>query len=528
MLLHANARCSFAAVWPWLAVAMAWLALADTVSAMIYKAPSGTLKDNCVVWHNGTFHLLTMYRERIPGGEELWNNVWLATSSDGVHWKGVGPVIRNAPFIIYAMRAWKVGNRFVLNHGSFTGPNQDVLRFWQSDDLVHWKYLGKEYDVRRPDGGRLDHMDVIATQHDGRAQWYGYACGGLLRSADGVKWKWLEDYRLSDRNWHVGETAGCQQLAGKYYLLGGNWNGMPQSKGLPGDANYAVLTFVADQPAGPFRPDYPAFRLHGNSGSRAVAVWAGYCRLPDQVLLTNYVTDPHGDGMPWWHAPLKKAVVDKDGHLRMGYWPGNDALKGRPVAIRPGNCTQLFPSPAGGGQKANSVVTVKEDVVRVERPAGPSPRWLGYNSPRTALALLKEPFDCRTGFVLEGRMRVDPLGFGRPVIGLYLEQRPQEGTAALWHTCRLTEIGTMRLADDAHFDCDDRTGFGCATVAGIDAQKASSFRLLFRNDMFELYLNDLLVQTYHTDGATGRVGFLVRDGQAVFDNLKCWEMSIGN
>jgi hypothetical protein len=42
--------------------------------------------------------------------------------------------------------------------------------------------------------------------------------------------------------------------------------------------------------------------------------------------------------------------------------------------------------------------------------------------------------------------------------------------------------------------------------------------------MFELCLNDLLVQTYHTDGATGRIGFVVRDGQATFDNLQAWKM----
>ena len=29
--------------------------------AFIYKTPSGTLKDNMVIWHNGTFYLFTMY-----------------------------------------------------------------------------------------------------------------------------------------------------------------------------------------------------------------------------------------------------------------------------------------------------------------------------------------------------------------------------------------------------------------------------------------------------------------------------------
>jgi hypothetical protein len=368
-------------------------------------------------------------------------------------------------------------------------------------------------------------MDVIAVEDDGKTLWYGYACGGRLRSDDGVKWKWIEDYRVSDRNWSVGETGGCERIGNRFYLLGGNWNGMAGSRGLPGDANYAVLTFVADDPAGPFRPDYPALRLHGNSGPRAVAVWAGFCRLPGQLLLTNYITDPHGNGMPWWHAPLKKAIVDQDGHLRAGYWPGNEALKGSPIPLRLHGCTQVFPPADAERAKATPAFAVEGDVVRVSRPAGPSPRWLGYDHPQTALVLLDSQLDTRTGFVLEGRMKVDPLGFGRPCIGLYLQERPQRGTAALLHTCRLTEIGAMQ-AGDAHFDCEDRTAFGCGTVAGIEPSQACTFRLLFRKDIFELYLNDFLVQTYHTEDATGRIGFIVRDGQAVFDNLKAWKMSL--
>ena len=114
-------------------------------------------------------------------------------------------------------------------------------------------------------------------------------------------------------------------------------------------------------------------------------------------------------------------------------------------------------------------------------------------------------------------------------MGLYLEERSpggRHGTAALLHTCRLSEIGTIRLDDNARFDVEDRVGYGCATVAGITPGAACSFRLLFRKDMFELYLNDLLVQTYRVNGATGRVGFVVRDGQATFDNLRAWRMNL--
>ena len=206
----------------------------------------------------------------IRGGEQdQWRNVWLATSTDGVHWKDVGAVIKDAPFGIYAMRVWQVGDRFLMDHGSFTGDKQDVLRLWESDDLVHWKCLGPEYDVRRPDGGRIDHMDVISEEENGKSVYYGYAVGGLLHSEDGMKWKWIGELPLTD-NMNVRvvqEPGGCQRIGDKFYLLVGGF--------YPGSFEYAVATYISDHPTGPFTPDYPAFRLNGYSGRDLVALWAG-------------------------------------------------------------------------------------------------------------------------------------------------------------------------------------------------------------------------------------------------------------
>ena len=42
------------------------------------------------------------------------------------------------------------------------------------------------------------------------------------------------------------------------------------------------------------------------SGRDLVALWAGYCRTPHGLLLTNYMLDPVGHF--WWHAPLKSPV----------------------------------------------------------------------------------------------------------------------------------------------------------------------------------------------------------------------------
>lgn len=492
--------------------------------AFIYKTPTGTLKDNTVIWHEGTFYLFTMYgQEEMKGNDSLFNSVWLATSTDGVHWKDVGTVIKDQPFAVWSLSVWKAGNRFIMNHGSHS-PG-DILRFWQSKDLLNWENLGEEYAVRTPDGQRLDCMNILTIKKERQTQWYGYATGGLLRSEDGVKWRWKENFSLSHPNWKITEVGGCAELEGKYYVTSG-W-----VQALPGDFNYSTLTYVSDQPDGPFGPDFEALRLNGHSGYISVALWARFCQLPDETLMSNYIVDIHTTVPTWWHAPLKKAVVDKEGHLRMGYWKGNDALKGNPIHLNPRRSKLLFPSKEYQNEKKEEIFTSHGESVQISIQPGANPSYIGYADPNTAIIILNEQFDPRTGFVLEGRMRVNPqnqgiLSKGLPAIGFFMEEQSQQGTAAIFHTCHLTELGTMRLSDNAHFDCKDRIGFGCAAVSGIAESTDSTFRLLFRNETFELYLNDLLVQTYFTTGATGRVGFLVRDGKAMFDNLRAWEMNL--
>lgn len=490
--------------------------ISGSAAALLYRAPEGTLKDNCVIWHEGTFYLFTMYCFSQAGSdEEHWRHVWLATSTDGVHWKDVGPVIKDAPFGIYAMRVWRAGDRFFMNHGSFTNGQQDVLRLWESPDLVHWTYLGPEYDIRRPDGARIDHMDVIQEEEDGKAVYYGYAVGGVLRSEDGVKWKWIGELPVADDMSVrvVQEPGGCQRIGDKFYLLVGGF--------FPGSFEYAVATYIGDRPTGPFTPDYPAFRLNGYSGRELVALWAGYCRMPNDVLLTNYMLDPGGQF--WWHAPLKSAVVDAAGHLHMGYWKGNEALKGAavPCAI---DAVQLEPATPAG-----NTASVSGGRVTLNAPALPQVRWITPDKPNRALAFLDTTFDFDAGCVVEGALRVTASNsLFSPAVGICLEQKGQETTAVLFETWGQTEIGTLYLQESLRFESKDQTGYGCATVAGIPAGETGTYRFLIRKGIFEIYLNDLLVQTFWARDLTGRIGFVAQDGEAVFDTPKVWKMTLGD
>ncbi len=496
---------------------VACLLPASAAAGLIYRPPQGTAKDNCVVWHEGRYHLFTMYRQEqalADGDPRQWRHMWAAVSTDGVHWQDVGPVIQDAPFTIYAMRIWRVGERFILNHGSFTGNRQDVLRFWESTDLLHWRYLGPEYDVRRPDGQRLDHMDVVTTTVDGKTAWYGYAAGGLLRSDDGVRWHWESDFAFSDNvpARIVQEPGGCERIGDLYYLLVGGF--------YHGSFNYSVGTFVSESPTGPFRPDYPAFRLTGNGGRRMVSLWAGYCRTPQELLISNYIVDP--GGQVFWHAPLKRAVVDGGRHLRLGYWQGNEALKGDSLPVDLSRCAAVAPTAAG----------VQATASRVELGAAPRQAvwWQTPTTPETVVALLdRSPFDLARGVVIEGKLRVVPAPGGDLIfsaVGLVLEGPAGEGTGILFGTCGQTDLGPLTWTVAARLESADRIGFGCATVAGIPSGKVCTFRLLWRRDLFEIYLDDLLVQTYYTTHASGRIGFVVQDGQAVFEDVRAWAMTL--
>ena len=89
---------------------------------MLYRPSQGIFKDNCVFFHEGRYCLFSMYSALDGNHDDRngYNHVWQAVSDDGVHWRDAGPVI-SAPFLVWAMGVWQAGDRFYLNHGSFTG-----------------------------------------------------------------------------------------------------------------------------------------------------------------------------------------------------------------------------------------------------------------------------------------------------------------------------------------------------------------------------------------------------------------------
>ncbi len=510
--------------------------LAADCAAMVYRPSVGRFKDGFIMRHEGQFYLFSMYT---TGDEANFRNVWLATSRDGVHWKHVGPVIKDAPFNIWAMSVHQVGDKFILNHGSFSrGGVQNVIRFWESTDLVHWTFMGNEADLYpdarwyHPDS-RLDCMSVVPVAEEGRTKYYGYATGpgGFLESADGIHWSGMPQPQV---DWGVVpppptppdeggfEVGGCHAIDGRYYLVGGWFNYM-------GSTGYGVYTLIADTPVGPFRADAAAYRLCGNS-TRWVALWARFCPTEDDLLINGYMYSGYTyETGETWLPPLKRAVVDPGGHLHLGYWKGNEAIKGSPANLDLTACKKVYPDAANGDCSCTATAA------RLDIQAQPERNSILRTNIPTTVAILSDTLDFEKGVVIEGTIQATcrDRRLVASSVGFYLEEKPGEGTAIMLHSYGRTEIGKMTLTDHVDFQPEDTIGPGCAAPAGILPHTNHSFRLLIRKNMFEFYLDDLLVQTFNTSHDPGgigltpqRLGLIAENGQGVFENVTAWSMNL--
>jgi hypothetical protein len=480
---------------------------------MLYKPKTGAMWDPSALWHDGKYHVFMMYDKEGERGLDA-EYCFLASSTDGVHWRDEGIVVeereraRGAKF--FKMFVSRCGDRFVMDHGVLRPEGQDTLRFYESRDLKKWNYLFSN----RPDPkwyvseGRWDHMYILPkTEGEPKAGYFGYVVAtpkpglpsglGMMQSVDGADWEILPppEIEWGDTPQRGLEYGGCERIGGKYCLIGGTGDYM-------GNKGYSMFTLVGDGPRGPFRPDVEAYRLCGAT-SKNVTWLAAWARGKDELLVSNYASLESGT----WMLPLRKPVVDKDGHLRLGWWAGNEALKGKPLAIS----EKRIALTARGGTLYG-------------------------------IAYLANAFDLDTGVVLEGRIQapVSPpqeatgenAPDAKPGAGFVVDEGAGQAMAILFGVGkpegRESHIGSMTADVNGKmtFRSLDVTGKGCATVTGIERDKEHAFRLLLRLDAVELYVDDMLVQTYVYAPGSGKVGFLARNADAVFSNLKAWDMSL--
>ena len=236
-------------------------------NGFVYQPSKGSFWDPTVIYANQRYYMYTMYNR---------DSVWLATSQDGVHWQDYGVVLKSEGFknnTVFKQYVTKVGDRYIMNYGAFTdvGTNNNLLRFYESTDLIHWTFLYElpiDTKFYRADG-RYDHMFMIPKNEANPSEGYlGYVVAapldrggfGMMESPDGIHYHAIKPPDIqADFQLPVFEDGGIKKFGNKYYLIGGAGSHY-------GFTGFGVYTYVSDSPMGPFRPDLDAYRLSGTSG----------------------------------------------------------------------------------------------------------------------------------------------------------------------------------------------------------------------------------------------------------------------
>jgi hypothetical protein len=340
------------------------------------------------------------------------------------------------------------GQRFQLNFSEWRGDHQTIF-FAESADLLHWTRLGGELEFKQDERwykpkGRWDCIYTLPRAGGGL---YGYWTAdpigrpgvGFGQSKDGVRWEALEPPVFADGAPH-GEAGAVEKIGSTYYLMLGSGN---------------MVTLVADTPQGPFRPARKNYVLL-HAGPTYFSRF--FPTNPDGLLVNHHSIAKNGKV---YLGLLKKALVDRERTLRLGWWPGNEKLMHGAIAVR---------------------------LARRE----------GVSSPMT---MLEPALPVDEGIVLEGIVSLPNEENPAPV-GLYVERSKEAGTAMLIHQDGVTDFGPMKA---------DGTGFNSDLHADRQMKfpQEVRFRLALKHWLLELYLDDVLMECYSLPArATGRIGLL--------------------
>jgi hypothetical protein len=290
------------------------------------------------------------------------------------------------------------------------------------------------------------------------------------------------------------------------------------------------------------------FRLAGNS-RRDITWLAHTLKSPDGFLVALWLSHDRNPSIPsksFAIGPLKRLVCDW-GHLRLGYWQGNETAKGRSLPVDLRNAEYAHPS--------ESMKTAR-DTVNIQAPDA-----IEISASRNGgIVLLDILPDRDKGFIMEGNIRAcDNRGYiathqHAAAAGFFFESEPSVGIAMIPDTLGVTRTGLLRYADrkitdfdiyanagndlvesrsgpltgTLSFDFDDTVGpFGHASFCGIRHNKKHRFRIIARGDYFELYIDDLYVQTYLLpETMSGRIGLICFDGVCEYSEIRMWEMNL--
>lgn len=455
-------------------------------TAFFFKPNESLLWDTWAYHHNNEFYLYYLTR---PLGTKNWDGVGLATSRDGVYWKDRGKVLEKAADAVWlgSGAVWPAINsagpekKFIMNFSEFRsgGSHQgrQTIFFAESSDLIHWTRLGSQYEFCQDTrwyepNGRWDNLWSVRRPGGG---YYGYWAAtpkemkvglGFGESADGTTWMALDPPVLSDVP--LGPPSLQSPEVGAVYVWHDRYYALPGLDDLTSVVNEDFTdfrpghtTFVADSPAGPFVPAPENRRLLVGNAS----YFLRFVDTPDGVLVNHQSWEVLKGGLldvvegTCCMTPLKRAVWDDKGTLRLKWWEKNEKAKGERVPLK--------------SQLTNAT------------------------------------FDLQKTLILEGVMRLS----STPT-GLYLQGTGDRGTGFLVNSNGLVEYGDVK-SDGSGFE---RKG---DVDRSLVFEGSARFRLIRRGRVTEFYLNDYLMQCYCLpERGTGRINVIGSFDS--FDHIEAW------
>jgi len=471
-------------------LALLLVTLAGLVTpGMIYRPADMHLWD-CWGYHHGdTWYLYILKSDRWGP----WDGFNVSTSKDGVHWEYQGRGIDKSDSAVWQGTGyvWKSpefeqDGRFFCNYSEQPAGEPQHICFGESSDLINWKRLDLTFHQDTTWYKKDGRWDCIYTIPRPGGGYYGYWTAtpkgsvgfGFGETDDGIHWKALPPPEMDWGDYTVPgdiELGAVEKVGDRYYAIIGAWT-----------HDGGMLTFSADKPGGPFIASEKNYSL-----LRGDCYFGRFFPTPDGLLVSHHLVtrikrNERFQGMVNYFAPLKRARFDEEGTMRLGWWEGNNTLKGEESAV-------------------------------VLDFSGSGPEQI----PAFANGML----DVRRGTVVEGTVYFEDLAEVN-VPGIWLET--EVGPCAAIRMLSSSEtLGGVTGRDGSNF-----TDKGLSKLErwqhvqrDLPLLPEVSFRLLFRHSHIELYLDDYLFNVYSLpEPFTGRIGFM--DGGAGIGKLKAWTMTL--
>ena len=444
---------------------------------------TGRMWDTWMYYENDTYYLYYLITKNSPG-----EGIALATSKDGVNWNEIGlifPKSDSAQWLgtgsIWKPKPGTTDKKYILNYSEWYGQafdkGQQRIFFAGSNDLIHWEKMKNTfepdsnfYKVNKGNGSRWDCIYSFPNEKGGR---YGYWTAnpkdfhpgfGFGETLDGIHWKALPAPKIewgNEPKMDNIEAGAVEKINGKYYMMAGTWD---RYKG-----NYGMVTFIADQPSGPFRPAKKNLFILASPPGLGHTYFARFLPIKNEVLINHQSIKENWGKVHF--GLLKKAVVDKEGTLRMGYWEGNEKYKGSSIPIK----------------------ASKQDFNR-------------------RINFIDATLNLNEGLILECNF---PSTLQDDKSSIYFSLSDTNGLSISLNSKGKVEFGITNLDGSVYKSLE-------SINREINFSSKPLLKLFIKQSFLELYIDDILIQCYSfQSNPSGKIGFSIMKN-LLPENLKAW------